>query len=316
MLGKKTIPVYLINGFLESGKTEFINYTITQPYFAIREKTLIILCEEGEQEYSDITLKKARAVVEEIEDEEDFTVESLEYLEKKVKPARIIIEYNGMWNPKNIKLPDNWKLEQQITTINALTFANYYTNMKSLVAEHIRNSELIIMNRCEDHEVLPGFKRSIKAVNAQAEIVFEDAEGEVNVSLAEDLPYNLEDDVIVLDNRGYAAWYIDITENLERYEGKKIQFVGIVGHPDHFPEDTFVPGRMAMTCCADDMVYIGFMCKWKGCKDIPVKEWVKVTATIHIESNSIYRGPGPVLYAESVSICKAPKDEIIDFSEI
>ena len=32
-------PVYVINGFLESGKTEFISFTLAQPYFQIKGKT-------------------------------------------------------------------------------------------------------------------------------------------------------------------------------------------------------------------------------------------------------------------------------------
>lgn len=49
-------PVYIINGFLESGKTEFITYTLSQPYFQIRGKTLLIVCEEGEVEYEEVLL--------------------------------------------------------------------------------------------------------------------------------------------------------------------------------------------------------------------------------------------------------------------
>ena len=44
-------PVYIINGFLGSGKTEFINFTLDQPYFQSSGKTLLLLCEEGEEEY-------------------------------------------------------------------------------------------------------------------------------------------------------------------------------------------------------------------------------------------------------------------------
>ncbi|MDE5867053.1 MAG: GTPase, partial [Lachnospiraceae bacterium] len=91
-------PVYVINGFLESGKTEFISYTIAQPYFQIRGKTLLILCEEGEIEYDEVLLQKSRTVVELIDEEENFNASHLIELEKKHKPERIIIEYNGMWN--------------------------------------------------------------------------------------------------------------------------------------------------------------------------------------------------------------------------
>ena len=142
-------PVYVINGFLESGKSEFITYTIAQPYFQTRGTTLLILCEEGEVEYDEALLKKTRTVCEIIEDNEDFTAKTLLDLEKKYNPERIIIEWNGMWNYKEMKLPWHWKVEQQITTIDASTFQLYYTNMRSLLAEMLRNSELIIFNRCD-----------------------------------------------------------------------------------------------------------------------------------------------------------------------
>ena len=137
-------PVYMINGFLESGKTEFITYTLAQPYFRIKGKTLIIACEEGEVEYEDALLKKCNAVLEIIEEEEDFTSANLVELEKKHKPERIIIEYNGMWNFKNVRLPWHWKVEQQITTIDGSTFPMYYTNMRSLLAEMVRKLSIVL----------------------------------------------------------------------------------------------------------------------------------------------------------------------------
>ena len=92
-----TKPVYIINGFLESGKTEFITFTLGQPYFQIKGRTLLILCEEGENEYDPALLKKSRTDVVLIEEEEEFNPNHLIELEKQYKPARIIIEYNGMW---------------------------------------------------------------------------------------------------------------------------------------------------------------------------------------------------------------------------
>ena len=147
-------PVYMINGFLESGKTEFITYTLAQPYFQVRGKTLLLLCEEGEIEYDEKLLAQSRTEIELIEEEKDFNSAHLIELEKKHKPERIIIEYNGMWNCKNIKLPWHWSVEQQVTTIDASTFPMYFTNMKSLLAEMIRKSELIIFNRCDGVEDL------------------------------------------------------------------------------------------------------------------------------------------------------------------
>lgn len=307
-------PVFIINGFLESGKTEFITYTLAQPYFQSKGTTLIILCEEGEVEYPDELLKKSRSVLELIEDEEDFNANHLIELEKKYKPERILIEYNGMWNFKNVKLPWHWKIEQQITTIDASTFPMYYTNMRSLLAEMVRKSEMIIFNRCDGISDLGSYKRNIKAVNQKAEIIFEDSSGEVNAIMEEELPFDIKQDVIALDNLGYGIWYLDTLENLGRYVGKKVQFTAMVLQPETFPKDCFVPGRMAMTCCADDMAFLGFPCRYEGAAELEPKAWVKVTAEIKKEYWADYKGEGPVLHAISVEKTKAPKEEIISFN--
>lgn len=306
--------VYMINGFLESGKSEFIRYTLEQPYFQIREKTLLILCEEGEVEFEEKLLKKSRTVLEVIENKEDFTPEKLIALEKKHKPERIIIEYNGMWNFKEMKLPWHWRIEQQITTIDASTFPMYYTNMRSLLAEMLRGSEMIIFNRCDGIKDLSSYKRNVKAVNQKAEIIFEDANGEVNAIMEDELPYDLKKDTLELDNTGYGVWYLDSLDHAERYRDKKLVFTAMVLKPKGFPEDYFVPGRMAMTCCAEDMAFLGFACQYGRAKELRDRDWVKVTATMSWEYWADYDGEGPILHAISVEPAKAPKKEVIDFS--
>ncbi len=308
-------PVYMINGFLESGKTEFICFTLAQQYFQVKGKTLLILCEEGENEYDPVLLKRSRTEVELIEQEEDFNPAHLTDLEKLHKPERIIIEFNGMWNYKNAKLPWYWKIEQQITVIDGSTFPMYYTNMRSLLAEMIRKSEMIIFNRCDGvRDQLNAYKRNVKAVNASADVVFEDSNGEIDEIFEEDLPYDLNQDPIQLDNRGYGIWYLDSMEHLERYVGKKLQFTAMVMKPEEFPKGYFVPGRMAMTCCADDMAFLGYVCEYGGAEELCQKEWVKVTATVSKEYWEDYKGEGPMLHALSVEKTKAPKEEIISFS--
>ncbi len=309
------IPVYMINGFLESGKTEFIKYTLAQPYFKTKGKTLLILCEDGEIEYEEDLLIKSRTILHFIENEADFNPQYLTDLEQRLKPERIIIEYNGMWNVKDMKLPSNWSIEQQITTIDASTFTMFYNNMKSLLAEMVRYSEMIIFNRCDGIKELSSYKRNVKAVNQQAEIIFEDSQGEVNEMMEEELPYDLKADVIVLDNKGYGIWYLDALDHIERYEGKKIQYIGMVMKPRKFPTGFFVPGRMAMTCCAQDMAFLGYACKFDGAQDLPEKSWVKVTAVVKKEYFDEYKGEGPVLYAESITTVKPPKEPVIDFSQ-
>ena len=258
-------------------------------------------------------MKDSNTVLELIEEEEDFTPSALMELDKKYKPERIIIEYNGMWNFKNMKLPWHWSIEQQITCIDASTFPMYYTNMKSLLAEMVRKSEMIIFNRCDGIEDLASYKRNIKAVNQKAEIIFEDSNGEIDEIFEDDLPYNLEDDPIVLDNTGYGIWYIDSMDHLERYLDKKIQFTAQVLKPENFPKDAFVPGRMAMTCCAEDMSFLGYVCKYGETDKLEQRDWVKVTAVVREEYWKDYNGKGPVLHALKVEKTKKPREEIISF---
>ncbi len=308
-------PVYIINGFLDAGKTDFFRYTIAQPYFRTKGKTLLIVCEEGENDYEDRLLKSTNTVIEFIEDEEDFDPARLAALDEKHRPERVLIEYNGMWNFKNMKLPPMWNLEQQITVIDASSFELYFSNMKSLLAEQIRNSDLILFNRCDGLiENLPSYKRNVKAINQKADIIFEDMNGEVDVTLDEDLPFDLNQDPIELGNYGYGMFYLDALDHVDRYEGKNVKFKGMVLQPPEFPENRFVPGRMAMTCCAQDMQFLGFACEYDKASELREKDWVQVTARVVKQFVPEYKGEGPVLVATKVEPTSEPENPVIDFS--
>lgn len=307
-------PTYVINGFLDSGKTSFFRYTLAQPYFKAKGKTLLIACEDGEEAYGDGLLKDTNTVLITMEEEAEFTLEKLAALDREFDPERILIEYNGMWDFRNMKLPEVWHLEQQITMIDASSFQMYFTNMKSLLAEQIRNSELIMFNRCEEGLDLASYKRNVKAINQKAEIIFEDENGEVNVTLDEDLPFDVSADPIELSGYGFGMFYLDALDNLDRYEGKNVHFRGMVLKPRQFPKNRFVPGRMAMTCCAQDMQFLGFVTDYKGAYKLKDKEWVDVTARVGREYVKEYNGEGPVLAAISVEKCDAPENGVIDFA--
>lgn len=308
-----TIPVYLINGFLESGKTTFLMETIDEEYFKIEETTLLILCEEGIEEYDEALLARNHTVMEIIDGEEEFTIEKLTALENKHKPERILIEFNGMWNMKEMHLPSHWEIQQQISFIDASTFTNYFANMKSLLAEMIRKSELIIFNRCQGVEDLPVYRRALKTINQRAQVVFEDADDAlVDQITEEDLPYDVNAPVIEIREEDFGTWYIDALENTGRYTGKTVKFKGMVLKPGGIPKNYFVPGRMAMTCCADDIAFLGFVCKSREARRLGNKDWVEVTAEVKNEYWTDYNGKGPVLYAVSVVPSAPAKEEVLN----
>ena len=308
-----TVPVYFINGFLESGKTSFLAETIDEDYFAIDGTTLLIVCEEGIEEYDLNNLSKNHTVMELIEEEEDFTIEKLIELEKKHNPERIIIEYNGMWNIKEMRLPAYWEIQQQISFIDASTFSTYFANMRSILAELVRRSDLIVFNRCQGIEELPAYRRSLKAVNQRAEVVFEDADDDIVDQITEeDLPYDVKADVIQIYDEDFGIFYMDALENTDRYTGKIVEFTGMVLKPGGFPKNYFVPGRMAMTCCADDIAFLGFVCKTREARRLENKQWVKVRAELKNEYWADYNGKGPVLYAIEVIFTDAPQEEVLN----
>ncbi len=306
--------VFVINGFLDSGKTQFISYTLAQPYFKTKGTTLLVVCEEGEEEYDEKLLKATNTVMVVAEDESDITPDKLMELDKKYKPSRVIFEYNGMWNFKNFKLPFLWKVEQQITTVDCKTFELYYANMRSLLGEMIKNSELIIFNRCDGmNEKVAGYKRNIKAINQKAEVVFEDKDGEINATLEEELPYDITKAKLELNDDTYGIWYIDMMDNLDRYVGKEISFVANIYIPDNFPKGFFVPGRAIMTCCAEDIQFLGFVAKYDKTDNLTNKSWAKVTVRVDVEYFEGYKGEGPVLKPVSIEACKQPKNEVLTF---
>ena len=307
-------PVYVINGFLDSGKTDFFRYTMQQNYFRTDGKTLLIVTEEGENEYEESLLKKTNTVMEIIDDEEAFTIPALQALDQKHNPVRILIEYNGMWDFKNFQIPPQWTLTQEITMVNAETFELFYTNMRSLLAEQVRNTEMIIFNRCDGLEdKLPSFKRNLKAINRNAEILFEGEDGEIPVTIDEDLPYDVTKDPIELNNYGFGMFYIDAFDHPERYEGKHVHFIGRVLKPKGFPQGFFVPGRMAMTCCANDMQFLGVACRYDKVSELKEKDWVEITASVSKEFFEEYDREGPVLTAVTVKKTDEPEKPIIDF---
>lgn len=311
-MNEDRMPLFLINGFLEAGKTSFIRFTMQQDYFRSEGKTLLIVCEEGEEEYEEELLKDTKTAVVYVEELSKLTSDYLEELELFYNPERVLMEWNGMWDINELKLPKDWDLYQQITIIDGSTLDLYLNNMKSLVGNMVRNSEMVIVNRCDEVEDLDTYRRTLKGMNPQGQVVFEDEDGEIEEISEEDLPFDVSADVIEISPEAYGIWYIDALDRPDRYRGKTVEFTAMVLKTPEFPKNYFVPGRMAMTCCEDDMTFLGFMCKARNARLLETKQWVKVRARIEYEYTPEYEGEGPMLYADYVEPAEEIK-EIVTF---
>ncbi len=311
------IPVYLFSGFMDSGKSTLIRETLIEGDFGEGGKTLLILCEDGEVEFDESELEKANAQMVMIEEEEEFTAAKLKELQRSCQPSQVFIEYNGTWQMATfleMELPKDWILVQALATVDASTFEMYQANMRTMMMEQLFAADVVIFNRCNDDTPKGKFRRAVKVVNRRAQIAYEREDGTIDENDMEELPYDLNQDIIEITDMDYGIWYMDALEDPKKYEGKKVRFLALVYRPEKMKKEVLVPGRFAMTCCVDDMTFIGFKCKYSKAAEIPHKSWVTVTAEMKSEFALEYRGKGPVLYALDIEPAEKPEDEYIYFS--
>ena len=100
----------------------------------------------------------------------------------------------------------------------------------------------------------------------------------------------------------------------DKYVGKTVKFKARAMKSKNKEAPYFVPGRKAMTCCADDTSFIGYVCKCASAKSLVMGSWVDVTATVKWGYMKVYDGEGPVLYAKEIKPAKKPESELVYFN--
>ena len=314
---QKEIPVYVFMGFLGSGKTTFAIDTLVRQNFTEGVPTLLLALEDGETEYDEETLRKKNIFLE-FADGDSFNEELLMELNKKYKPENVMIEYNGMWELDTlftVKAPKSWTVVQVISFVDATTFDMYVNNMKKIMMDQLRNADMIIFNRCDVDTRTNEYRRSIRAVNRRAQVIFEDKDGKpVQTDEELILPYDLDNDSIELEEEDFGIFYIDAADNPGKYLNKKIKFKAQAHRPSNFSDKEFVPGRFAMTCCANDIAFIGFKTYYPESSKLKDRDWIMVEGTIKKEYYPEFQGEGPVIYADSVSITDPAKDDLVYFN--
>lgn len=309
--------VYIVTGFLESGKTKFMQEMLTDDGFSEGERTLLLVCEEGEEEYDAQLLKKCNTVMVTLESPEDMQGDKLIELDRQYRPERVLIEYNSTWMLQSLysaKKPQNWELAQIITLIDASTFEIYLTNMRKFMADGIQEGDLIIFNRCTDEMPKSKWRRAALAMNNTARIFFENTDGTMDDGVTdEDLPYDVKADPIEIGDTQFGIFYLDAMEHPERYDGKRIRAKGRAFRMQDMPKHCYVFGRHAMTCCVDDIGGIGFLCRY-GQKAPDTNDWVYVTAKAEASFSPLHGRDALILIEESVAPAQAPEEELVYFN--
>ncbi len=310
------IPVYIFTGFLESGKTLFIQDTLEDKRFNSGEKTLVLVCEEGEEEYIPERFSSKNVFIEVIDEQEDLNENKLNALIKKHNAVRVMVEYNGMWQIQNFydNMPEDWVPYQSMLFFDAKTFINYNANMRSLVVDKLGDADVVVFNRIPTGTDTMDFHKIVRATSRRADILYEYQDGTLIPDEIEDpLPFDINAPVIEIEDKDFALFYRDLTEEMKKYKDKTVRFTALAATDSKFPDKTCALGRHIMTCCADDITYCGLVSK---IADTPMPEnsvWYKVTAKIDIRFSRLYGKKGPVFYVKELVKTTAPAQQVATF---
>ena len=310
------IPVYVFTGFLDSGKTKFIQETLEDPRFNAGERTLLLVFEEGEEEY-DFSTYPHQNVYLEVLDQQTVTAKQLQMLAKKCKAQRVVAELNGMQLVGDLysRFPDEWVVAQEVMFADSTTFMTYNSNMRNLVMDKLVGGQMVVFNRLAPGADTMPFHKIARAANRRIDILYDYTDGTTAFDdVIDPLPFDINAPVIQIKDEDYALWYRDVTEEPDKYQGKTVVFKGQVAMLRRDRNNMFAPGRFVMTCCADDIQFLGVPCKYGNAKLLTPREWVTVQAAISIETHSVYQGErGPVLTALSVEKAEPADPDIATF---
>lgn len=311
------VPVYLFTGFLESGKTKFIQETLEEQDLADGANTLLLICEEGIEEFDPAAFKSENIFCELIENEEELTAQNLSALLKAHNASFVMVEYNGMWQLSRLyeALPEGWMIYQELMLCDSTTIDNYNKNMRSLVVDKLTSCDLCAFNRVDENTDCMALHKLVRGVSRSANIVYDKIDGSIEYDEIEDpLPFDINADIITIEDRDFAYWYRDIAEETDKYDGKTVHFKGVILKDKTVPRGSFFCGRHIMTCCADDIKYSPLVCDWQDSESLKSYDWVELTGKITVKKHKAYRSSGPVISVIALSPAEKPDPEVASFS--
>ena len=317
---QREVPCYLFTGFVDSGKTTFLQETLEDDRFNEgKESTLVLLCEQGDTELDLSAMPDGgkNVHIELIDSEKKLNIDKLSRLADKYDAEKVMIEYNGMWMLDDLisAMPENWLIYQEYSFADSENFLMYNQSMRQLVFDKIQTADVIVFNRFDDKTMdFMDFHKIVRAISRRADIFYEDETRDARLDEIEDpLPFDKEADYFEVEDKDYAFWYRDLSEAMEDYEGKRIKIKGALGTSTDLTGSNFVFGRELMTCCEADIRMAAVVCEWNG-KPINKGDWAWVTGKIVIKKQKAYGGKrGPTILVEKIEKCEAPEYTVATF---
>lgn len=310
------IPVYAFTGFLDSGKTKFIQETLEDERFNDGTRTLLLVMEEGEEEYDLSPYPHKCIYTEVIDDLDSLTAQRLEELVRIHHAKRVVAELNGMRTAGDFyeKMPRDWEIAQEVMFADSTTILAYNANMRSLVVDKLQGAEMVVFNRMTPGADVMPFHKLARALNRRIDIIYDYTDGSTKFDDIEDpLPFDVNAPIIEIADEDYALFYRDLTEEPKKYDGKTVIFKAQAARLKKDKSGMFAPGRFVMTCCEDDITFLAVPCQYAESEGIQPRSWVTVEATVSVRYHSLYKGVGPILTAVSVKKANPADPDVATF---
>ena len=128
-------------------------------------------------------------------------------------------------------------------------------------------------------------------------------------------PYDKDADIIKIEDKDYGFWYIDTFEAKDVYENKCVEFNAMVVLSNKLPKNTFIAGRLAMTCCSNDIQLYGHLCLNNQKIKLKDRSFVHIVANVKYEWSEQYNEEELVLYPISISNIAPLENPVLDLTK-
>ena len=300
----KETETRLVYGFLDAGKTTYIQDCVENDRFYKKGSTLVLCFEKGVAAYDGDLLaeRNASAAYYSGGDIRAFCEDSL----KKYSPDRVYVEMNAMTQDLREQLPECMKVSFSVMLIDWATMPVYYVNMMQMMKQMVSESDQVTFRGCPSAELLKPYSQAFRLMNPKASYLRQDPMGYHEKAFGIFLPFSLEDETITVSEKDYLPFWLDALDHPEHYDGKKMRFAGPLEIRRSEADGRLSCGRVVMTCCMADLQFMSV-----GLEGEEDEGWAAIDARGVLASDG-YGQKRLKLMPESISRMEAPKELILD----
>lgn len=291
------IDTRLVCGFLNAGKTTYIQDCIFNDYFHKYGSVLILSFEEGEQPYDLEALRKYRATVAVYEGGEsvfDFCAHAI----ADYQPDRVYVEMNAMMPELRQQLPETLDITFVTLWMEWETLGLYIANWRQMIARMVSEAQQVTFRGCPSKEPLAPYANAFRLMNCKAIYLRQDPMGYHEKAFDLFLPYSLDSDSIEIAEPDYLAFFLDAADHPEHYDGKRLRFTDPVELRHDGSDRAAKVGRVVMTCCMADLQFMGLSLT----EDQPHEGWFT------LEAQGCMTGQGSLLLAPKRLMAAKPSE--------